>query len=81
MTLNKLVEVPHVTGIKQVRKAIEKGTALTVFLAGDADDRVTAPLRMACQEKGIEVVEIPTMAELGNACAIEVRAAAAAILK
>ena len=81
MTLDSFAEAPHVTGIKQVSKAVGRGNVRTVFLAGDADERVTGPLRVLCQKSGVEVVEAATMAELGNACAIEVGAAAAAILK
>ncbi len=81
MTLDTLTEAPHVTGIKQVSKAVGRGNARAVFLAGDADERVIGPLRALCQENGVEVVDAATMLELGNACAIEVGAAAAAILK
>lgn len=44
MTLEKLKKAERVIGIKQVTKAINKGQALYVFLAADADDRVIDPL-------------------------------------
>ncbi len=81
MTLDQLTALPHVTGIKQVTKAVSKGNAQAVFLADNADSRVTDPLRALCREKGVEVVDTATMAELGDACAIEVGAAAAAVLR
>lgn len=81
MTLEDLKKAPHVTGLKQVGKAVGRGEAEGVFLAADADDRVRLPLRALCEEKRVPVVDSVTMAELGRACSIEVGAAAAAILK
>ncbi|MDD5938958.1 MAG: ribosomal L7Ae/L30e/S12e/Gadd45 family protein, partial [Clostridiales bacterium] len=42
-------------GAKQVKRAVEAGTAKQVFLASDADPRVTEPVAAACAGK-----EIPT---------------------
>ncbi len=80
MTLETLKTLPHVTGVKQVTKAVNKGKASCVFIAGDADQRVTRPLKELCCDAGIELVETATMAELGKACSIEVGSAAAAAL-
>ncbi|HML32081.1 ribosomal L7Ae/L30e/S12e/Gadd45 family protein [Sporomusa sphaeroides] len=68
-------------GAKQAVRAVEKGLAAKVYLADDADRRVVAPLAQLCGQKGIEVNEKMTMAELGKACGIEVGAAAVALLK
>ncbi|MFC2343342.1 MAG: L7Ae/L30e/S12e/Gadd45 family ribosomal protein [Negativicutes bacterium] len=81
MTLETLKKEPHVTGLKQVSKAVSKGDAQCVFLAVDADERVRLPLQVLCDEKRVPVVNTATMADLGRACSIEVGAAAAAILK
>ena len=81
MTLETLAAMPHVTGVKQVTKAVGKGKAVCVFVANDADDRVTRPLRELCAGNGVELVESATMAELGKACSIEVGSAAAAALQ
>ena len=56
MTLEALKTADRVIGIKQVTKAINKGTAAQVFIADDADDRVTKPLLELCTEKKVEVV-------------------------
>ena len=80
MTLETLAKLPHVTGTKQVAKAVSKGRAVCVFVASDADGRVTQPLKKLCDETGIELVETATMAELGRACSIDVASAAAAAL-
>jgi large subunit ribosomal protein L7A len=62
-------------------KAIQAGQAELVYLARDADEHVTGPVRRECAARGIEVVEVETMAELGKACSIEVGAAVACVMK
>lgn len=69
-----------VVGAKQLRKALCAGRARIVLLAGDADPAVTEPLAALCRQSGVELAWIPTMAELGRACRIEVGAAAAAVV-
>lgn len=81
MTLETLKNTKRVIGIKQVTKAVNKGLAACVFLAEDADERVVAPLKQLCSEKGVCVESAVTMDDLGSACSIEVGAAAAAALK
>lgn len=67
-------------GTNQTAKAIARGQARVVFVAQDADRRITEPVLRAARERGLEVVEVPTMEQLGRACGIAVGAAAAAIL-
>ena len=81
MTLDTLKNADRVIGFKQVTKAVNKGLAACVFAADDADGRVTEPLKELCSQKGVELVRVPTMEEIGKACSIEVGAAAAALLK
>ncbi|WP_314627238.1 ribosomal L7Ae/L30e/S12e/Gadd45 family protein [uncultured Selenomonas sp.] len=81
MTLESLKGAARVIGVKQVTKAVQKSQADAVFLADDADGRVTEPLLHLADEIGVPVVHVPTMQELGKACSIEVGAAAAAVLK
>lgn len=80
MTLDTLKTAEHVIGIKQVTKAVKRGSAKVVFLATDADARVIAPLAELCDSESIERGEAATMKELGSACGIEVGAAAVAVL-
>ena len=68
-----------IVGIKQLRKALAEGRARKVFVADDADPRLTAPILEQCRERGVEVERISTMQELGKACRIEVGAAVAAL--
>ena len=69
-----------VVGSKQLRKALERGTAECVFLAENADPAITEPIAEMCGKLHIQITWVRTMAELGQACGIEVGAAAAAVL-
>jgi len=78
--LSALKEAPRkVVGAKQVLRAMEEGGVSRVFIAADADIFVTRPLYDACREKGVAYDEVPSMKQLGEACGVQVRAAAAAI--
>lgn len=68
-------------GTKQTIKALEKGFAKKVFIASDAEQHIVKPLLLLCQDKGIQVVMIDTMKNLGKACGIEVGCAAAALVE
>jgi len=81
MTLDDLMQAEKRTvGVKQTEKAVNRGVALKVFVAKDADERVTEKLVELCEEKAVSVVMVETMHELGKACGIHVKAAAAAII-
>lgn len=69
-----------VVGLKQIRKALLEGSVTKVFLADNADPRLTQPLAEQCEAMQIPVCRVKTMAELGTACQIDVGAAAAAII-
>ena len=70
-----------IVGIKQLRKALAEGRVRKVFVAADADPRLTGPIAEKCAAEGVALERVPTMAELGKACRIEVGAAVAALLK
>ena len=69
-----------VVGLKQVRRAVTAGRVRKVFLACDADPRLTESVEELCQAAGIAVVTDYTMTQLGHACSIAVGTAAAAAL-
>jgi large subunit ribosomal protein L7A len=68
-------------GASQTTRAIQRGRAVLVFVARDADRKVTDPVVRAAQERGVPVAEVDTMRDLGRACRIAVGAAAAAVLR
>ena len=78
--LTELTAKDKVVGLKQTRRALAAGQATRVFLARDADPRITEPLEAICGLAGVPVEDGHTMAELGSACGIAVGTAACAIL-
>ncbi len=69
-----------IIGMKQTLKAVEQGMVKEVFVAKDADPKVTGKILQLCREKGVPVETVDSMRQLGKACGIEVGAATAAIL-
>ena len=78
--LTELSQGAKVVGVKQTRRALQDGRAARVFLAEDADPRVTGPVEELCREKDIPVERVSQMKELGSACGIAVPSAVAALL-
>jgi len=70
-----------VVGAKQLRKALNSGSAQQVYLARNADPALTEPIVALCQIYDVPFTWVKSMLELGQACGIEVGAAAAATLK
>ncbi|MBO9597936.1 MAG: ribosomal L7Ae/L30e/S12e/Gadd45 family protein [Cohnella sp.] len=68
-------------GTKQATKAIELGIAAEVFVAGDADPRITGKVANLCKKLGITVTYVDSMKQLGKSCGIDVGAAIVAIVK
>lgn len=82
MALEALKQAEQRTvGVKQTEKAVTRQAAAIVYIANDADERVTFKLAELCRKHGVEIDEAYNMLEIGRACMINVRAAAAAILK
>lgn len=79
--LTELSTKQKVTGAKQVKRALEAGKALRVYLAQDADPRITEPIAALCGEKGVETFTDCAMTALGKACGISVGAAVAALVR
>ena len=70
-----------VVGAKQLRKALLSGSAQQVYLAKNADPALTEPIAELCQKQNVPFTWVKSMFELGQACGIEVGAAAAATVK
>ena len=78
--LTELSGSNKVVGAKQAKRALNDGRARKVFLASDADPRVTEPLAQLAAERDVPVEEIPSMKALGAACGIAVGSAVAVLL-
>ena len=77
----KELEMSHIiVGTKQLRKRLDRGGVVRVYLALDADPAITAPLEALCQQKGVACHRVKRMLDLGSACGIEVGAAVAAVI-
>lgn len=68
-----------VVGTKQTLKALEKDEVIQLFIARDAEEKVTRPVLALCKEKDIDPQYVDTMVKLGKMCGIKVKAAVAAI--
>ncbi|MCR2045635.1 ribosomal L7Ae/L30e/S12e/Gadd45 family protein [Anaerosalibacter massiliensis] len=79
--LSKLNDGNKIVGTKQVKRAVLNGDVDIVFIAKDAENKVTRDIEKLCNEKSVDIIYVNTMKELGNACGIEVSAASAALLK
>ena len=76
----ELATSPKVVGAKQVRRALNGGTATRIYIAQDADPALLQPLEQLAQEKGVPVEQVSTMKQLGTDCGIAVGAAVAALI-
>ncbi|MGB9904992.1 MAG: ribosomal L7Ae/L30e/S12e/Gadd45 family protein [Desulfotomaculales bacterium] len=50
-------------------------------MAADAERHVTEPIRKACLDNNVTVIEVDSMRTLGKTCGIEVGCASAAIIE
>jgi len=79
--LEDLKKRSKTVGVKQTMRAVESGSAKTVFIAKDADAKVVSNLKELCKNKSVTVVYAESMKQLGKACGIEVGASAAALIE
>jgi large subunit ribosomal protein L7A len=70
-----------VVGVKQTAKALQKQMAFSVYVAADAEERITAPIKAECEKQNVDCLVVESMQALGKACGIHAGASAAAILK
>ncbi len=80
MILDELKGQTKVIGTKQVKKAITKGEAVSIFLANDAEPHIIEPIKELCREHNINYIIVDTMEQLGKACGIDVGAATVALI-
>ena len=66
-------------GLKKVRKALNEKKAKKVVIAKDCDMYLFENLTELCKNAGIEPELAETMAELGQACGIDVKASCACV--
>ncbi|MDO3680462.1 50S ribosomal protein L7ae-like protein [Paenibacillus ehimensis] len=81
MSYDRVKQAAKLTiGTKQAMKTVEQGQATEVFIAKDADPRITIKIVNLCKKFGVKVTYVDSMKMLGKACGIDVGAAVAAVV-
>jgi large subunit ribosomal protein L7A len=81
MSYDKVKQAKNVSiGTKKATRMIELGFATEVFVAKDADPRLTIRMVNLCKKMDVQVTYVDSMKLLGKACGIEVGAAVAAVV-
>lgn len=68
-------------GTNQTTKALVDAKIAEVFVAKDADKKITIPILQLCEQQEIPCEWVESMKSLGKACGIQVGAAVVAIKK
>ena len=71
----------RVVGTKQLLRALDEGKVARAFVAKDADLLLTKRVVDRCFDRNIPCTQVESMEKLGRACAIDVKAAAAGLLR
>lgn len=79
--LEKLKNSQKVVGTRRLLRAVQAGEISEAYIAADADLFIVRQVRQACADAGVALCEVETMKELGRACGVEVKTAAAGIKK
>ena len=79
--LEKLKNGSKVVGTRRLVRAIQAGEISEAYIARDADLFIIRQVKQACTDNGVNVVEVETMKELGQACGVEVKTASAGLKK
>ncbi|NDI36984.1 50S ribosomal protein L7ae-like protein [Chengkuizengella sediminis] len=81
MSYEKVTQANRLSiGTKQTLKVVERGSATEVYVAKDADPKVTTKVIMLCKDMNVNIIYVDSMKQLGKACGIEVGAAVAAVI-
>ena len=71
----------RVVGTKQLLRALDEGKIAHSYVAADADLLLTKRVVDRCYDMNIPGTQVESMEKLGRACGIDVKAAAAGLLK
>ncbi len=74
-------DTKKIVGTKQTLRQLEKNNVKVLFVAKDADDKVTGQAVELAKANNVQVKYIDTMCELGKQCNVEVKTAIAAIIE
>ena len=71
----------RIVGTKQLLRALDEGRIAQAFVAADADLLLTKRVVDRCYNMNVPCTQVESMENLGRACGIDVKAAAAGLLK
>lgn len=81
MSYEKVAQASNlIVGTKQTVRALKSGQVLEVFVASDADPRITESIVHTAKEMDVPVTTVDSMKRLGKACGIDVGATTVAII-
>ncbi|HHW18396.1 MAG TPA: hypothetical protein GXX30_05795 [Firmicutes bacterium] len=78
---NELTRKRKVAGARAAQKALLNDLVEKLYVAKDAEERITRGVVSLAEEKGVQVVYVGTMKELGEFAGLRVAASVCAILK
>ena len=79
--MHRLKTNSKVIGMKQTLKALENEQVSVLYVAKDAQSKVTIKVLNLAESQQVPIVYINTMEELGSVCDVEVKTATAALVK
>jgi len=79
--LHRLKQGSKVIGTKQTLRALEREQASVLYVAKDAQNKVTVRVLDLAKGQNLPIVYVETMDELGSVCDVEVKTATAALIK
>jgi large subunit ribosomal protein L7A len=79
--MNNIIEGKKIVGAKQTLKAVKSESVDKVYIAEDAEIRITKSVVETCKQCNVEVIYVDTMQKLGTMVSIDVGAAVACVLK
>jgi len=79
--IGELKSNSRLIGLKQSTRAIEEGQAIKAFAALDTAPDILKKFVILCDDNGVAIEYVETMAQLGEICEIDVGASVAVITK
>ena len=79
--LERLDDSRKVVGTRRLLKALAAGEIAIAYLADDADMYIRTQVQEACEKANVKLTIVSEMSELGKACGVDVKTAAAGLRK
>ena len=80
MISEELLTAKKAVGLNQTKKAVKNGTAKKIYAAHDSDEKFLASVKRLCEDASVPLDLSSAMAELKEACKIDVNCAVCTII-